>query len=227
MRNVVNVMIRYLVIIVLIGSLAMAMAVPELEADQLDPDQAGSLLPADSHLQRLGQNAEYSNYQSELESCGLRLANLAGVKKTKVPTLIRRHSAGKDLLFLKYALAVVYVESRFVSNTKSDRDAYGLMQVTEDAVADLAAPANCALPRIPMDLLYDPVTNIRYGTCYLRKALREVDGDWTRALIVYNGGYRQLLRYDSGKAIAGETANYIIQVNRALQICSSQDQVAH
>ncbi len=70
-----------------------------------------------------------------------------------------------------------------------------------------------------MTTLLEPGKNIRYGTCYLRQALEYTSGDWTRALVMYNGGYKQLAKYDNGGNIASETAQYILQVQTVLSKC--------
>lgn len=119
---------------------------------------------------------------------------------------------------MEYLLAVIYTESRFNRNAKSVQDAYGLMQITQVA-ADEAA-SRCQLKSVTsMASLHDSATNIRYGSCYLSYLLEEMDGDLDRTLIVYNGGYRQLQRYDRGESIVAETANYVLLVNRTLKMC--------
>lgn len=164
--------------------------------------------------------------QTELEEidpvhlCGMRL--LREVGKTgpgaeKLPALYSRASIDKDNEFLSRMLAVIYVESGFNKYAKSAADAHGLMQMTEIAVKD--AVNYCRLRPVAMDTLFDSYTNVKYGTCYLRKLLRETDGDWDRALIAYNGGYAQLRKYDKGETIAAETANYVLKVNRAVKLC--------
>lgn len=118
--------------------------------------------------------------------------------------------------FIKYLLAIIYVESRFNPNAVSHKEAYGLMQMTEIAVVDAIGECNLE-PILDMQHLLDTHSNIRYGSCYLRKLLREMDGDWTRTLIAYNGGYRQVLKYEKGEAIASETANYVLQIGRIME----------
>lgn len=115
--------------------------------------------------------------------------------------------------------AVMYVESRFRTGVISPRGAYGLMQVTVDAVADSAE--YCHFPVVSnMDEMLLAQTNIKYGSCYLKKLWTETGGDLDRTLIIYNGGYRSLTFYDRGGNVPNETANYILQVRRALNICS-------
>lgn len=162
--------------------------------------------------------------EDQVEVCGKRLieaANRNGKGSEKLPALYKKHSLRKDTEFMEYLLSVIYVESRFNKNAHSHADAIGLMQMTVPAVTD--AVRHCNLKAvIDMDHLLDSATNIRYGSCYLKKLLDEVDGDWTRALIAYNGGYKQLTRYDNGETIVTETANYVLQVHRAHDsICRS------
>lgn len=142
----------------------------------------------------------------------------SGPEVQKLPALYHKHSKRKDLEFMQYLMSVIYVESRFNRQAVSQADAYGLMQMTRIAVQE--SVDTCKLKAVPdMTHLFDSATNIRYGTCYLKKLIDDMGGDWTRALIVYNGGYAQLQRYDRGDVLVTETANYVIQVNRALGIC--------
>lgn len=121
--------------------------------------------------------------------------------------------------------SVIYVESQFDPHAHSQAAAFGLMQITE--VAERDAARTCALrPLRSLSDLYDPMTNIRYGSCYLSQLLQDAGGDWTRALVAYNGGGRQLLRYDSGQSIVAETANYVLAVQRAHRQCMAAP-VAH
>jgi soluble lytic murein transglycosylase-like protein len=121
--------------------------------------------------------------------------------------------------FVKYTLAIIYVESRFRPDAISPMDAYGLMQMTEIAVRE--AQQECGLRHVyDMRHLLDPTTNIEYGICYLRMLYTELEGNWTEVLLVYNGGYRQLTRYRESLTIASETANYVLQVQRVLGMCN-------
>jgi hypothetical protein len=125
----------------------------------------------------------------------------------------------QDSEFVKLVYAVVYVESKFNPEAKSDKEAYGLMQMTSAAVID--ASKHCSLRPIPdMNHLFDAKTNIQYGSCYLRKLLDETDGDTVRALVAYNGGYKALTVYDREGNLNQETANYVLKVNQALKKCT-------
>lgn len=122
---------------------------------------------------------------------------------------------------VKLIVSIMYVESRFRPESISKSAAYGLMQMTR--VAMLEAADYCDLPIVGMDKLLDPVQNIRYGSCYLNYLMDELDNDLTEVLIVFNGGYRQLIKYKVGSSMAGETANYVLAVRRAYNICSEEN----
>lgn len=155
-----------------------------------------------------------------VHECGIILlkeAGKTGPGTERLPGLYSRASMDKDEEFRMYMLAIIYVESGFNKHAKSAADAHGLMQMTEIAVKD--AVKHCNLKPVNMNNLFDSYTNIRYGTCYLRKLLKETGGDWDRALIAYNGGYMQLQRHDRGESIVSETANYVLKVKRAMKLC--------
>jgi soluble lytic murein transglycosylase-like protein len=80
-------------------------------------------------------------------------------------TLYWNHSIERDPEFLSYVYSVAYKESAFDPTAISPKQAYGLLQVTRLAMMDAAA--YCRIPVLRnMAKLLDPVTNIRYGTCY-------------------------------------------------------------
>ena len=60
--------------------------------------------------------------------------------------------------------------------------------------------------------LTDYELNVKIGTCYLFVLKKRYDNDWTKILIAYNGGPRQINKYESGQMIARETANYVMRV---------------
>jgi soluble lytic murein transglycosylase len=77
--------------------------------------------------------------------------------------------------------------------------------------------------------LFEPATNLRFGTWYLAQSLRRYDGDLTRALAAYNAGGARIGLWATGPAAADselfveriglrETRDYvrIIQRNLAL-----------
>lgn len=130
------------------------------------------------------------------------------------------YTIAEDEETVKLILAIIYVESRFRPNLISKAKAYGLMQITKGAM--LEGSEYCGLPVIPVTKLLDSAINIRYGSCYLHKLLEELN-DIDAVLIVYNGGYVSLTRYLKGVSMNKETANYLLQVRRSLQLCNTEN----
>ena len=161
--------------------------------------------------------------EDRVHDCGLNLLEAAGKDGPHtdgLPDLYRKASLTKDVEFLEYLLSSIYVESRFNKLAVSSMEARGLMQMTEIAVKDAVVSCSSLKPLGDISKLHDSVTNVKYGSCYLKKLFTEMDGDWTRTLITYNGGYRALQQYDKENAINHETANYVLHVQRTLNtIC--------
>lgn len=161
--------------------------------------------------------------ETRIYNCTMNLFAAAGKPSThetrKLPALYTRASRIKDVEFMEWALAVMYVESKFDRLAVSPKDARGLMQMTEIAVED--SIQGCKLPRIPADKLHDSFTNVRYGTCFLSMMNKVATGDWVRTLILYNGGYVQLQKYDRGLTMARETTEYVTKVTEARNVCKA------
>lgn len=81
--------------------------------------------------------------------------------------------------------AVIRTESDFDSGAVSSAGAVGLMQLMPSTFKWLTD--EILFDHLESGMLYDPETNIRYGTYYL-SALYDRYGDWELALAAYNGG---------------------------------------
>ncbi|MBE6679584.1 MAG: lytic transglycosylase domain-containing protein [Ruminococcaceae bacterium] len=124
----------------------------------------------------------------------------------------------------KICYAVIKCESGFDSAAKSRSGAIGLMQIMPDTFTYL-----CSLEGANYEtgMLYDPETNIRFGTFYL-SVLYERFGIWETAFAAYNAGPSRVDGWiKDGKADdAGrlteipieETETYVTRVNRALKM---------
>jgi len=99
--------------------------------------------------------------------------------------IIRQQAAEKGVPADLIA-AVIYEESQFDDNVRSDADARGLMQITPDT-ADTIENLSGGETFVYEDL-DDPDLNIRYGTFYLAYLLDKYDGDVVAALAAYNAG---------------------------------------
>jgi soluble lytic murein transglycosylase len=93
--------------------------------------------------------------------------------------------------------ALIWRESRFDPLTHgSAADEHGLMQVTP-AVGQMWAKEN-KIENYTDDQLYDPETNIRVGTWYLNRAIKQwskTDDPVTFALAQYNAGRSNALKW--------------------------------
>ena len=81
--------------------------------------------------------------------------------------------------------AVIRTESDFDSGAVSEVGAVGLMQIMPSTFTWLTG--DLLFEHLESGMLYDPETNIRYGTYYL-SYLYDRYGDWELALAAYNGG---------------------------------------
>jgi len=108
-------------------------------------------------------------------------------------------------------LSLIKIESDFRPAVVSHKNAVGLMQLTRPAVIDAARECNLS-EDISTENLKTVYTNVTYGTCYLKKLLRERKGNWLEVLIIYNGGYRQLTRYLKGDILVLETERFVMKV---------------
>ena len=81
--------------------------------------------------------------------------------------------------------AVIRTESGFDSGAISSAGAVGLMQIMPETFAWLTD--EILFDHLDEGMLYDPETNIRYGT-YLLSRYYDRYGDWSVALAAYNGG---------------------------------------
>ncbi len=125
--------------------------------------------------------------------------------------------------------AVIKTESSFDSSAVSSKGAIGLMQMLPETFEWLTK--DILRDHLGVGMLYDPETNIRYGTYYLSR-LHDRFGDWDTALAAYNGGEGNVSQWltdpkysaDGQKLIIdniprefAETKNYVKKVNRALE----------
>ena len=101
--------------------------------------------------------------------------------------------------------AVVYQESKFDAEARSDAGAIGLMQLRPETAKGIAVRTGGS--RFRVDDLLDPEINVRYGSWYLRHLLDKY-GNEERALAAYNGGQGNV---DRG-VVYPETRHYVDRV---------------
>ena len=96
--------------------------------------------------------------------------------------------AGKYSLDEKMLYAVIRTESNFDPNAQSSVDARGLMQITEitfDWIKLNIAPGE----ELTFDDLYDPETNIRFGSYFFSYCLQRYGNDLATAAAAYHSGW--------------------------------------
>ena len=98
--------------------------------------------------------------------------------------IVRGHAHNYDLDPALLA-AVIYQESKFKSDARSDRGAIGLMQLLPETAKGIATRTGGS--KFQVSDLYNPEINVRYGAWYLRHLLDKYDDERT-ALAAYNAG---------------------------------------
>lgn len=137
-----------------------------------------------------------------------------------VPSFVSSWSALSGGRNLEYVQAVLVQESGGRPGALSSVGARGLMQVTEQG-AEEAARECIPLVLKPGTLLMRPDINVVYGTCLLRKYLRDTGGNWFQALILYNSGYKGLTLYKQTGKVYPETQQYLLRIMNYLAICEA------
>ncbi|MBR5561310.1 MAG: lytic transglycosylase domain-containing protein [Clostridia bacterium] len=84
--------------------------------------------------------------------------------------------------------AVILCESSYNPLAESRLGARGLMQLMKDTAEWVAHKLDEDDADYSFDLLYDPETNIRFGTWYLGYLSRRFDGDATKIVCAYHAG---------------------------------------
>jgi soluble lytic murein transglycosylase len=124
--------------------------------------------------------------------------------------IVRGHARNYDLEPALLA-AVIYQESKFDADAKSDAGAVGLMQLQPETAKGIALRTGGS--RFRVEDLTDPEINVRYGSWYLRHLLDKY-GDEETALAAFNAGQGNVDSWRSeGKGIAfAETRHYVDRV---------------
>ncbi len=128
--------------------------------------------------------------------------------------------------------AVIYTESRFTPDAESNIGARGLMQLTRDTF-DWVKYRLDDPDEVTFDDMYNPETNIRYGT-YLLGYLYEELGNVKNTLAAYHAGVNIVKKWldDKEYSLNGtdldtipyrDTAHYVSKVEKAINIYSETE----
>ena len=116
--------------------------------------------------------------------------------------------------------AVIYTESKFDANARSNAGAIGLMQLLPDTAKGIAIRTGGK--RFVVADLTNPEINVRYGAWYLRHLLDRY-GDERTALAAYNAGQANVDRWraQSLGIQFRETRYYVDKVERLKKVYAS------
>jgi len=105
--------------------------------------------------------------------------------------------------------SVIKTESNFDNGAKSQKDAFGLMQITTET--GQWAAGLMKINNFNSDLLYDPEFNIKMGCWYLSNLKTEFNGNMDLVLAAYNGGRGNVQKWlnNSKNSSNGLTLDYI------------------
>jgi len=121
--------------------------------------------------------------------------------------------------------SVIKVESDFESGAVSEAGAVGLMQLMPETFVWLTTENG---ENLNSATLYDPETNIKYGTYYLSKLYLQF-GSWDEVFAAYNAGPTKVEKWlsdneysEDGRTLDSipykETKDYVKRVNKADEI---------
>ncbi len=108
--------------------------------------------------------------------------------------------------------AMIAVESAFEPRAVSPKGALGLMQIMPATGERYGVSANTK--RTVEQQLFDPATNLRIGTRYLRDLLQRFDQDLSLALAAYNAGEGAVEQYARTIPPYPETRDYVALVQQ-------------
>ena len=130
--------------------------------------------------------------------------------------IVRGHARNYDLEPALLA-AVIYQESKFETQARSDAGAVGLMQLRPETAKGIALRTGGS--RFRVEDLTNPEINVRYGSWYLRHLLDKY-GDEETALAAFNAGQGNVDSWRrEGKGIAfAETRHYVDRIQELKRI---------
>jgi len=108
--------------------------------------------------------------------------------------------------------AMIAVESAFEPQAVSPKGALGLMQIMPATGERYGVAANAK--RTLEQQLFDPATNLRIGTRYMRDLLQRFGQDLSLALAAYNAGEGAVEQYGRTIPPYRETRDYVVLVQQ-------------
>ena len=100
--------------------------------------------------------------------------------------------------------AVIKAESNFDTYAQSNKEAFGLMQITKDTAKWISGKLNS--PELSENL-FIPEANIRMGCYYMDYLIKMYDGNIKNALCAYNAGFNTVNRWLNDKDYSSDGKN--------------------
>ena len=138
----------------------------------------------------------------------------------RYPDIVEKYADEYDIdKYLIYAF--IKTESGFDPNAKSNADAIGLTQITEETFAWIKLKL-CPKEDLVFEDLYNPETSIRFGTYYISRCLERYNGHIDTAAAAYHSGWGtvdKLLEENGGEYLTEfpytQMNNYVYKINKA------------
>ncbi|MDD5793955.1 lytic transglycosylase domain-containing protein [Clostridium sp. HCP1S3_B4] len=126
----------------------------------------------------------------------------------------------------KFVLSIIKAESKFNTSAKSHKDAYGLMQITDETGKWIAKQMN--ITDYSKEKLYDEEYNIKMGCWYINDLQKEFN-NIDLVIVAYNAGRGNVNEWLSNKEYSSdgkslqyipykETSEYLNRVNTYYKI---------
>ena len=134
------------------------------------------------------------------------------------PYLYKKHiinSSRKNGLDVSLVASIIYVESRYNKNAKSNKNAVGLMQLLPQTAEFVCKLENVVYNE---EMLYDPRINIEIGCLYLKYLFNKYI-DIVTVLACYNAGEGNVIKWkgdnmflEKTQIVFNETKKYVDKV---------------
>lgn len=138
--------------------------------------------------------------------------NCFAANRTNYSDLIIKYSSMQNL-DVNLVRSIIYNESEFNPNARSNKNAQGLMQVLPDTARFMGVNPSS---------LYDPEQNIIAGTRYLAFLKNRFNNDFIKIVAGYNAGHGAVEKF-GGVPPYRETRNYVNLVTNRYNMLSSRN----
>ncbi len=119
--------------------------------------------------------------------------------------VIKEH-AGKNNLAYPLVWGVIKQESAFAIQAVSKSGALGLMQLIPPTAKEVSGLLRYKGLKLP-DTMFDPTVNVKFGTYYLARVIKQMEGNVPLALAGYNAGPTKVKQWMSSFKMAPQASS--------------------